>query len=440
MKEEKASQFQYHSEEFSREGERAVTVFLFSEDDRGREEIKIRELDALIRSSGGQVIAVFQQYAESANPGTYIGRGKVEEIADFVLSEDIDLVVFDGQLTGSQMKNLSESISVKIVDRIDLILDIFVLRARTSRSILQVKLAQLEYRLPRLKGLGGQLSREGGGIGTRGPGEQKLETDRRAIEREIDSIKARLSKIRGQEEMTARRRRASQLPLVCLVGYTNVGKSSIMNRFLQFFADMPSEKKRVYADDRYFATLEISSRRIRPPGENPYLLADTIGFIRDLPDKLRVSFESTLEEIRHADLLILVVDSGNEDYEQQIRTITDQVNRIASGTPILYVMNKSDRARPPLVTPKEDSLRLSIFDEDSLRELNDRICRHFYGEKKIRSVFVPYSRPEIYYRCRDAGLVVGLDYGEKGIDLELSLREKDFIDLCRQLEAGEGNR
>ncbi len=413
--------------------ERSVLVMMFDKESDDQKKKQIDELTALVESSGGDIVGVFQQQGLRPNPRTLIGSGKVAEIADFVSLQEVDLVVFNDELTGSQMKNLSDTIDCKVIDRVDLLLDIFAMRARTKKSKLQVRLAQLEYRLPRLKGYGTALSREGGGIGTRGPGEQKLETDRRAIEREIDSIKEQLDKISDQEEVVAKKRRGSSIPIVSLVGYTNVGKSTLMNALMRLYGPSGEVRKEVYADDRFFATLDISSRRIEAEGERAYLLADTIGFIQDMPEKLELSFGSTLEEIRYSDLILLIIDSSNQAYEDQIKVIHRAIKEVSEGIPILYVMNKSDLVEAALVTPKEDTITVSAKDDKSVARLNERIMSILGGKKVQVEVRFTYGKLGVLSSYQDRQMVQEIDHREDGVYAVLSLREDDINRLKRVL-------
>lgn len=424
----------FHYEEIlSQDRERTLIVLVYNRESDAEKRAKEDELIALVESSGGEVLGVFNQNINKANSRTLIGKGKVEEIADFVKNHEIDLVVFNEELTGSQMKNLSDQIPSKVIDRVDLILDIFAIRARTKKSKLQVKLAQLEYRLPRLKGYGTALSRVGGGIGTRGPGEQQLEVDRRAIEREIISIKDHLDKLSDQEGIASKRRRESKIPILSLVGYTNVGKSSILNRFIQWVDKTDTPSREVYADDRLFATLDVHSRRIQAEGERPYLLADTVGFIEDLPDRLQPSFESSLEEISFSDLILIVIDSSSPAYDQQIDTILRTIQDIGQGIERLYIMNKSDLNQPPIVTPKEKTIRISAQDKESILALHDLICTFFYG--KINQVHILFSYKDlgILSEYLDQGYILDQKHTEDGVRVRMLIREDQVAQLEERL-------
>lgn len=371
--------------------EEAVLVFVYTNRDSDNIEARKKELEDIVTSSGAHVAALVCQEVTSYTPQTLIGSGKVSELADMVRANEWDMVIFEQSLTGSQRKNLQEAIDGKILDRVDVILDIFAQRARTKKAKLEVHLAQLEYRLPRLRGYGESLSRLGGGVGTRGPGEQKLETDRRALLSQVSSIKAKLKKLSDQAGQAAEKRRSGPIPLVALVGYTNVGKSTLLNKTLDLFGEASHINKDVYADDRLFATLDIATRRIKREGEPPFLLVDTVGFIHSLPDKLLPSFESTFSEAKSADLLLLVVDSSNPAYEKEIDVVTQTIGKQGDPPPILFVMNKSDKARPTLVTDRDRTLRISARDPVSVKGLVDRILMELYGEEELVHLLLPYE-------------------------------------------------
>lgn len=404
------------------EGERAVLVFAFQDRSVSEEKRRIVELREIVTSSGGTVAAIVTQRLARLVPRTLIGAGKVEEIADYCAQEDIDLVVFDTELTGAQRHHLSEAIPTKVLDRVDLILDIFALRARTTKAKIDVMLAQLAYRLPHLRGLGTALSRTGGGIGTRGPGEQQLETDRRAIERQMKKLRAERESIRLQEIESSKRRQTGALPIVSLVGYTNAGKSTIMNALVSRFGDA---EKTVYADDRLFATLEVSLRRIDKPGEPPYLLADTVGFIHDLPEKLHRPFASTLEEIKAAALILHVVDQSAEGVHARVKTVMDETADLRRGA-LLYVLNKRDLSAEPLVTPPAESIAISAKDEGDIDRLQDRILTMLYGPIVERKIFLSYAELKMRDLLMRHGSVLEEEALEKGLNLVVRAREDFF--------------
>lgn len=350
--------------------QRVLLVFAFQQARESEKQRRLRELSEIVRSCGGEVTSCFTQNLSRYHPATLIGKGKVQEIATFVEENAIDLVVFEQELSGAQRLHLSEEIPCRVLDRVDLILDIFALRAQTKKAKVDVELAQLAYRLPNLRGYGKDLSRTGGGIGTRGPGEQKLETDRRSIEQRMKRLREQRARITAQERESGKRRRQSPFPIVGLVGYTNAGKSTIMNALISLFGE---KEKEVYADDRLFATLEVSMRRISQPGKRAYLLADTIGFIHDLPKKLTAPFASTLEEIRYADLLLHVVDAAEEGANQRIETVQNSIRSSQEDIPVLYVLNKIDLGDDGVMTPPEQTIRISAKRKEDILRLQERI-------------------------------------------------------------------
>ena len=301
------------------------------------------ELDFLTLTAGGRVVKRFTQRIQSPNPKTFIGSGKMEEVEAFVKENEIDSVIFDDELTPVQQRNIEKQLRCKILDRTGLILDIFAQRAKTSYARTQVELAQYEYLLPRLTGLWTHLERQRGGIGMRGPGETEIETDRRIVRDRIALLKKKLAKIDRQME-TQRGNRGS-LVRVALVGYTNVGKSTLMNVI---------SKSKVFAEDKLFATLDTTVRKV-VIGNLPFLLSDTVGFIRKLPTQLVESFKSTLDEVREADLLVHVVDISHPNFEDHIKAVHVVLEEIGCGDkPTLLVFNKIDKYEPESI--EEDDL------------------------------------------------------------------------------------
>lgn len=292
------------------------------------------ELRELASSAGARVIDEVIQRRDRPDPATYIGKGKVEELREQILIEGVDLVIFDNDLSPSQAKNLAEALDTKVVDRTGLILDIFGRRARTKEGKLQVELAQLTYRLTRLTGDRDYLSRLGGGIGTRGPGETKLEMDRRQIRHRISTLKRDIEQMRKHRQLHRERRRRDQLPLVSLVGYTNAGKSTL-------FRALSHEDTLV--SSRLFSTLDTLIRRIHLGGKFPVLISDTVGFIKKLPHQLISAFRATLEEVVEADLILHVIDVSDPDRDEKCQVVLDVLKEIgAGGHPILTAYNKSD--------------------------------------------------------------------------------------------------
>lgn len=324
--------------------ERAILVGIVKPGET-EEETKeyLDELEFLVETAGGETVRSFTQKMQKPDRATFVGTGKLEEINAFVKSEEIDIVVFDDELSPSQLRNIENELQVKILDRSNLILDIFARRAQTSQAKTQVELAQLQYLLPRLTRLWTHLERQKGGIGMRGPGESQIETDRRLILNKISLLKERLKEIDKQNE--TQRKNRTQLIRVALVGYTNVGKSTIMNMI---------SKSDVFAENKLFATLDTTVRKVVI--ENvPFLLSDTVGFIRKLPHHLVECFKSTLDEVREADILVHVVDISHDNFEDQINTVNETLKELGViDKPIITVFNKIDAFKPADFDPQDD--------------------------------------------------------------------------------------
>ncbi|MFS8897344.1 GTPase HflX [Synechococcus sp. R3-13] len=301
----------------------------------------LAELSRLVESAGGQVLQALWQRREGPNSATVIGSGKVQELALLVQDLGANLVVFDRELTPSQVRTLEEAVGVRVVDRSEVILDIFAQRARTRAGKLQVELAQLQYLLPRLAGRGRTMSRLGGGIGTRGPGETQLEMERRAIQRRISKLRQEVEELRRHRQRLRQRREASQIPVVALVGYTNAGKSTLLNALTH---------AQVYVADQLFATLDPTTRRLELPNQQAVLLTDTVGFLTELPDQLVDAFQATLEEVTEADALLHVVDLSHPNWEGQIEAVETLLDEMPLATgPRQLVFNKIDRLDPEWV-------------------------------------------------------------------------------------------
>jgi GTP-binding protein HflX len=323
--------------------EKAVLVGIITPNETEEQEREyLEELEFLVETAGGATVKTFTQKMQRPERATFVGTGKLEEIKNYVAAEEIDTVVFDDELSPSQLRNIENELQVKILDRNNLILDIFASRAQTAQAKAQVELAQLQYLLPRLTRLWTHLERQKGGIGMRGPGESQIETDRRLILNKISLLKEKLKHIDRQNE-TQRKNRV-QLVRVALVGYTNVGKSTIMNMI---------SKSDVFAENKLFATLDTTVRKVVI--ENlPFLMSDTVGFIRKLPHHLIECFKSTLDEVREADVLIHVVDISHPNFEDQINTVTETLKDLgAIDKKIITVFNKIDAYHPTVINPDE---------------------------------------------------------------------------------------
>ena len=348
-----------------REEERAVLVGVVQKDQTPEQvEEYLDELAFLAETAGAVTIKRFTQKLERPDSKTFVGKGKLEEIKTYVKNKGITIVIFDDELTGSQLLNIEDVIQTKTVDRSDLILDIFASRARTAQAKVQVELAQYQYILPRLKGMWKHLERQGAGIGSRGPGETEIETDRRIVKDKISLLRKRLSEI-DKQAFTQRKERGEFIR-VALVGYTNVGKSTLMTLL---------SKSDVFAENKLFATLDTTTRKV--VFENtPFLLSDTVGFIRKLPHHLVESFKSTLDEVREADILLHVVDTSHTQYEDQIGVVNKTLQELkAYEKPILTIFNKMDLYEEKYF---DEWLNFSVK-EDILRELKERWERELNG-------------------------------------------------------------
>jgi len=333
------------------------------------------ELEFLALTAGAVVKKKFYQHLETPNPGTFIGSGKLTEIDTYIKMEDIDLVIFDDELSAVQLRNIEKRLEVKILDRTNLILDIFAKRAQTAHAKTQVELAQYQYMLPRLIGMWTHLERQRGGIGMRGPGESQIETDRRIVLDKISRLKKQLIKIDKQKNV--QRNNRGKLVRVALVGYTNVGKSTLMNLL---------SKSTVFAENKLFATLDTTVRKV-VVGNLPFLLSDTVGFIRKLPHTLIESFKSTLDEVREADLLLHIIDCSHPEFEEQLNTVNQTLNDIhAADKPIIYIFNKIDAFN--YIEKKDGDLSPKEKENYSLEELKNS----WMGKKNTPSIFISATR------------------------------------------------
>jgi GTP-binding protein HflX len=337
--------------------ERAILIgVLYHGQDESEVEDFLEELSFLTETAGAEPVKRFIQKLDAQNPRTFVGSGKIQELAKFISENKIDIAIFDDELTPSQLRNIEDALGCRILDRTNLILDIFAHRARTSHARTQVELAQYQYLLPRLTGMWTHLERQRGGIGLRGPGETEIETDRRVIRDRISLLKDQLKKIDTQ--MTTQRKNRGKMIRVSLVGYTNVGKSTIMNLL---------SKSDVFAENKLFATLDTTVRKV-VIGNLPFLLSDTVGFIRKLPTDLIESFKSTLDEVRESDLLIHIVDISHPAFEEQIKVVNSTLKDLSvSEKPLIIVFNKIDAFS--YIVKDEDDLTPLLKDNYSLSDL-----------------------------------------------------------------------
>ena len=377
-------------------------------------EISMEELASLVDTAGGDTVAIIMQSRPTPDPRSFIGDGKVREMKELIAMNDCDLAVFDNELTPSQMRVLSEELGVKVLDRSGLILDIFAQRAQTREGQLQVELAQYKYLLPRLTGMWTHLVRQtasGGSspIGTRGPGETQLETDRRHIRRKIQKLEEELAAVRKVRSTQRRRREKNDMPVVALVGYTNAGKSTLLNCLTG--SDIP-------ANDRLFDTLDTTTRRLRLDETQEVLLSDTVGFIRKLPTHLIEAFKATLEELSYADVLLHVIDISNPEWEAQARVVDGLISQLgASETPCLRVFNKCD-AYIGILPHGDDIVCISARSGEGADALVSKLLEMLDRGKKQVRLEIPYSDAGIVDLLKRETAVLSMEYTDTGITAE----------------------
>ena len=374
-------------------------------------DVSMEELSALVETAGGETVAIVMQQRPTPDPRSFIGDGKVREMKELIERNDCDLAVFDNELSPSQMRVLGEELGVKVLDRSGLILDIFAQRARTREGQLQVELAQYKYLLPRLTGMWSHLVRQtasGGSspIGTRGPGETQLESDRRHIRRKIQKLEEELAEVRRVRGTQRRRREKNSMPTVCLVGYTNAGKSTLLNCLTG--AEIP-------ANDRLFDTLDTTTRRLRIDETTEALLSDTVGFIRKLPTHLIEAFKATLEELSYADVLLHVIDISNPEWEEQARIVDELIVQLgAESTPRLRVYNKCDRYIG-ILPHGEDVVCISARSGEGADALVSRLSEMLSRGKRSVELHIPYSRAGLMDALKREASVQSAEYNDDGI-------------------------
>ena len=392
-------------------------------------DVSMDELASLVETAGGEPVAVIMQNLPSPNTHSFIGEGKVREMKDLIEANDCDLAVFDNELTPSQMRVLGEELGVKVLDRSGLILDIFAQRAQTREGQLQVELAQYKYLLPRLTGMWTHLVRQtasGGSspIGTRGPGETQLETDRRHIRRKIQKLEEELSEVRKNRETQRRRREKNAMPVVALVGYTNAGKSSLLNCLTD--SDIP-------ANDRLFDTLDTTTRRFRIDETQEILISDTVGFIRKLPTHLIEAFKATLEELSFADVLLHVIDLSNPEWEEQVRVVESLIRQLgAEQTPCIRVFNKCDLYMG-ILPHGNDVVCISAKTGEGTADLVEKLAALLDRGKRHVHLSVPYSNAGITDLLNREAILENLEYTDTSIEVDAIVtpdlfgRVKQFI-------------
>ena len=385
-------------------------------------DISMQELAALVETAGGECVGMLVQNRPTPDPRSFIGDGKVTELKEFIEMNDCDLAVFDNELSPSQMRVLSEELGVKVLDRSGLILDIFAQRAQTREGQLQVELAQYKYLLPRLTGMRTHLVRQtaaGGSspIGTRGPGETQLETDRRHIRRKIQKLEEELAAVRKIRSTQRRKREKNDVPVVALVGYTNAGKSTLLNCLTD--AGIP-------ANDRLFDTLDTTTRKLRIDDLTEVLISDTVGFIRKLPHHLVEAFKATLEELSYADVLLHVIDISNPDWEEQARVVDELIAQLgAQQTPCLRVYNKCD-AYLGILPHGEDCVCLSAKSGEGVQELVKKLSTILDRGSRRVSLLIPYSDAGITDLLNREASIERLEYTDGGIEADVTVPPEIF--------------
>lgn len=392
-------------------------------------DVSMDELASLVETAGGEPVALIMQNLPSPNTHSFIGEGKVKEMKDLIEANECDLAVFDNELTPSQMRVLSEELGVKVLDRSGLILDIFAQRAQTREGQLQVELAQYKYLLPRLTGMWTHLVRQTASagsspIGTRGPGETQLETDRRHIRRKIQKLEEELSDVRKVRETQRRRREKNAMPVVALVGYTNAGKSSLLNCLTD--SDIP-------ANDRLFDTLDTTTRRFRIDETQEVLISDTVGFIRKLPTHLIEAFKATLEELSFADVLLHVIDLSNPEWEAQVRVVESLIRQLgAEQTPCIKVFNKCDKYMG-ILPHGENIICISAKTGEGTADLVQKLADLLDRGKRHVHLSVPYQNAGVTDLLNREAIVEYLEYTDTSIEIDAVVtpdvlgRVKQFI-------------
>lgn len=386
------------------------------------------ELEELVKACQMLPIGSVVQNLKEINSAFYVGSGKLEEIKDKINELHPDLVVFNNELSPSQLKNLELKLDIQILDRTSIILNIFALRAKTNEAKMQVEISKLRYMLPRLSGLHLSLGRQGGGSGfsNKGSGEKQIELDRRIIEDRISKLNKELSEIETRRNIQRRKRSDSGIPLVSLVGYTNAGKSTLLNTLVDL--SLSDESKKVYEEDMLFATLETSIRKIKIKDGKEFLLSDTVGFIRELPHMLIKAFRSTLDEVKNSDLLLHVVDFSNEEYEENIRVTNSTLKEIgADNIPVIYVFNKCDEVND-IKLPYVDGNKVYISAKNNIgiNELINVISNNIFKEYVTCKMEIPFKRGDIVSYLKEKYDFISTQYTNDGTLIEICLNKKDY--------------
>ena len=392
--------------------QRAILVGVDLNNDKNFD-YSVEELKNLAEACSVEVADVLTQKLERVNSAHYIGSGKVEEVAHLVAKNDANLVIFNDELSPSQIRNLEHELQCKVIDRTILILDIFASRAKTREAQLQVEVAQLKYMMPRLIGLNASLSRQAGGIGSKGPGEKKLELDRRRIEEQIHKLNKELDALVLARQNQRKLRKKNATPVVALVGYTNAGKSTTMNALLN--VSNAEADKSVFEKNMLFATLETSTRQIQLPDNKQFLLTDTVGFVSKLPHQLVKAFRSTLEEVTEADLLLHVVDLSHPEFQAQIEITNKVLDELGvKETPMVYVYNKADLVDNEFTPSTQEAVRISAKNLTNIDTLINSIKSHLFHHYVKETFLIPYDKGNIISYLNDHATVFETEYLDNG--------------------------
>ncbi|EGT4838846.1 TPA: GTPase HflX [Clostridioides difficile] len=389
-------------------------------------EESIIELKNLCIACDIEIVGEMEQNLKKINPTFYMGSGKIEELRDLIEEMNAEIIVFNNELSASQIKNIEEEVKCSIIDRTALILDIFANRAKTREAKLQVEVARLQYELPRLIGANENLGRQSGGVGTknRGAGETKLELDRRRIEDRIASLNKELEILKYQRNTQKNKRKKSSIPNVALVGYTNAGKSSVMNVLVEKFIN--KEDKKVFEKNMLFATLETYVRNIKLHNNKSFLLYDTVGFVGDLPHNLVKAFRSTLEEVCDADLLVHIIDISNPNYKNQIDVTNETLSQIgADNIPMIYVYNKIDLI--DLDKLDNNKILISAKRDIGIDRLIESICEKVFEDYIRFKLKIPYSEGKMISNIMENATILDSEYIEDGVIFNIEFSEKEYV-------------
>lgn len=394
-------------------------------------EDKIIELEKLVEALDGEVVLSLTQNKSYVDKAFYVGKGKVNEIKDYCEKLEAEFVVFNNELTGSQVKNLEEIIGIRVIDRTNLILDIFSERARTKEAKLQVKLAKLKYTLPRLSALRSGFSRQQGGIGGKGIGEQQIELDRRIINREISSITSQLKEIEKNRSEIRKKRINSKQPIISLIGYTNAGKSTLINKLISYGKDENSEIKEVFVKDMLFATLDTFVREGSLLNGSRVMYVDTVGFVSDIPHNLVESFKGTLEEIKYSDLILHVVDISNVNVDEQIKITNDMIKKLeCEDKNVIYVFNKIDKLADENIKFQyaniENKLFISTKSDEYIILLLKEIEKVLFSSLIRTELLIPYDKQKIVSNILNNYMPEFVEHLETGSFLKVSLKKEDY--------------